>query len=43
MGNEVLTPGWKEVMAQNKSAVEFLRAAKPRLQAIANERTTNGR
>lgn len=37
MVQQVLDPGWKEVMAQNISVVEFLRQAKPRLQLIVDE------
>lgn len=37
MSQEVLTPGWQEIIAQRKSIVEFLREAKPRLQQIVDE------
>ncbi len=37
MSQEVLTPGWQEIIAQRKSIVEFLREAQPRLQQIVDE------
>jgi ABC-type glycerol-3-phosphate transport system substrate-binding protein len=37
MAQEVIDPGWADILAQKRSLVDFLRAAKPMLQNIVDD------
>ena len=37
MAQEVIDPGWADILAQKRSMVDFLRAAKPMLQNIVDD------
>ena len=37
MAQEVIDPGWADILAQRRSMVDFLRAAKPMLQNIVDD------
>lgn len=43
ISQEILDPGWREVMAQQKSMTDFLRSAKPLIQNVVDEHARSRR